>query len=175
MKNYKQYIIYNIIIILSLFIFGCGGKEIQPITIPKANFEKTEDFVIKEHINKPDKPNLQTYDKLFNETQDPNKIHYFVFDKYEFAKIVALSKAFDGQKEMIDQLSIIINLKIDEINALKELIVSKEILTEHMAILYVNEQNIRKEENRTYQIQKLTDRIFMFIQSGVIVALALAL
>jgi hypothetical protein len=58
---------------------------------------------------------------------------------------------------------------------LKELIASKEILAEHMAILYANEQNIRKEENRTYQIQKLTDRIFMFVQSGVIVALALAL
>ncbi|MCF7910880.1 hypothetical protein K9L16_04365 [Candidatus Pacearchaeota archaeon] len=175
MKKYKQYIICSIIIILSLFIFGCGGKEIQPITIPKANFEKTEKFVIEEYINKPERPNLQTYDELFNEEQDPEKIHYFVFDKYEFAKIVALSKAFDGQKEMINQLSVIINLKIDEINSLKELIVSKEILAEHIAVLYINEQNIRKEENQTYKIQRLTDKVFMFIQSGVIVALALAL
>lgn len=175
MKKYKQYIIYSTIIILSLFIFGCSGKEIQPITIPKANFEKTEKFVIEEYINKPERPDLQTYDELFNEVQDPEKIHHFVFDKYEFAKIVALSKSFDSQKEMIDQLSIIINLKIDEINALKELIASKEILAEHMAILYANEQNIRKEENQTYKIQRLTDKVFMFIQSGVIVALALAL
>lgn len=175
MKKYKQYIIYSTIIILSLFIFGCGGKEIHPITIPKANFEKTEKFVIKDKIIKPDKPELKTYDFVFNETDNVDEIYYFVFDKYEFAKIVALSKAYDGQEQTVESLLYVINLKNKELDALKELVSTKEVLAEHIAILYSNEQNIRKEENRNYQIQSLSNKVLMIIQSGVIVALALAL
>jgi len=171
----KKYINFIMIFILSLFLFGCGIKEIQPITVPKANFEKTEKFVIEDRVTKPPKPELETFDASFNNTDDESRIYYFAFNKYEFAKIIALSKAYDGQDETIKHLEYIINLKNAELDALKELIATKEILTEHMAVLYANEQNIRKEENRSYQYQKIMDKVFIVLQSGVIVALALAL
>ena len=76
---------------------------------------------------------------------------------------------------MVDQLGVIINLKIEEINALKELVATKEIMAEHIAMLYLNEQQIREIENKNFKIQLLMDKVFMIIQSGVIIALAFAI
>ncbi len=163
-----------LVILFSLFMIGCAAK-IEPIQIPKAEFSITESFVIQEHIEKPIRPDFILLDGNFEITQDSHQAEYFAFTPNNFAKIIALSTSFDSQKEMIDQLENIVNLRIDEINALKELIATKEILSEHLAVLYANEQQIRQIEARNYTIERLSNRLVMILQTGAIIALVIAL
>ena len=164
--------------LLIAFMFclvGCATPKFDPITIPQANFEKSKSFVISEKINKPSRPDFILLDANFKPTDDTSNASYFAFTPDNFAKIVALSTAFDGQDKMIDAMSSVINLRIDEINALKELVATKEILSQHIAVLYANEQQIRYLEQNNLTVERLMNRIFMVIQSGVIIALAVAL
>ncbi len=157
-----------------LFLLGCAPK-IEPIQIPKAEFDKTQSFNIEEHIEKPTRPDFILLNKDFEITQNNDEAEYFAFTPNEFAKIIALSTSFDSQREMIDQLENIVNLRIDEINALKELVATKEVLSEHLAVLYANEQTIRQIESRNYTIERLSNRLVMILQTGAIIALAIAL
>jgi len=158
-----------------LFSFGCANPEVKPIEIPKAKFEKTEPFEIKEYAEKPEKPELIQLDSNFNITQDSAETEYFAFTKSNFAKIVGLSKSFDTQKQVINNLEYLVNIKINQINSLKELVSMKENLSKSIAVLYANEQQMRQLERDNYQLQKLIDRVFMIVQGGAIIALAVAL
>ena len=66
-----------------------------------------------------------------------------------------------------------INLRIQEINALKELVSVKENLSEHLALLYANEQQLRIHEQQEFKKQQITDRLYLILQAGIVVALAL--
>ena len=162
-------------ILVFFFLFGCSIKNIDPIIIPTSNFEKTENFVIETHVEKPAKPNYILLDSNFQKTTNTKEIKYFAFTSEEFAKIIALSKSFDSQKDMINELEKLVNIKIEQINTLKEITVLKENLSQHLALLYSNEQNIRSLESRNFQVRQIMDRVFMIIQAGVIIALAIAL
>lgn len=171
--NFLKSIIFST---MFLFISSCSSNtNIRQIDIPEASFEKTERFKLQGHIEKPGKPELIQLDSNFNITYDNNDTKYFAFVKNEFAKIVVLSNAFDSQKDIIDSLEDLVNVKIDQINSLKELITTNENLSKHIAVLYVNEQEMRQLEQNNYKFQKLMDRIFMIIQGGAIIALAIAL
>lgn len=167
----------NIIaIIMCLFLFGCiTTTKIEPIKIPKIEFQQTEKFKLSETIKKPTKPEYIFLDENYNVTSDVNNAKFLAFTPSEFAKIVTLSSSFDSQNEVIDQLSTLVNIKIQEINALKELISTKEMLSEHITLLYANEQNLRQNEQKNFEIKQLWNKVTFVIQSGVIIALALAL
>jgi len=168
-------ILFFILCVCLLFSFGCSKPEIKPISIPKADFEKTERFEIKQHVKKPEKPELIQLDSEFRKTNDSAQTEYFAFTKSDFAKIVALSKSFDTQKQVIDNLEYLVNIKINQINSLKELASMKESLSQHIAVLYLNEQEMRLLEQENYEFQELMDRVFMIVQGGAIMALAFAL
>jgi len=165
-----------LVLLMCLSLFGCvTTSKIEPIKMPKAEFTKTEKFELKETITKPPKPVYTLLDENFNTIDNPNDAKFIAFTPTEFAKIVALSKSFDSQSEMNNELILLVNLRIQEINALKELIATKELLNEHLAILYANEQNMRQYEQRDYEMKTLWGKVTFVIQSGVIIALALAL
>jgi len=167
-----KYMNYLLLVFLVLCCIGCAPTPHPPIEIKKVNFTKTEP-ITQAPITKPDKPKYILLDENFESTLDVAKVKYFAFTATEFAKIIALSTSFDAQVDMFEQSIELTNLKIAEINALKELIATKEVLSEHLAVLYANEQNIRQLESRDYKLEKFMDRIYMVIQSGVIVALAI--
>jgi hypothetical protein len=176
MYTYKSKLFTFIIFILLIFILSsCSKQEIKPIELPKSNFEKTEYFKLDDlEIIKPGKPNYILLNSEYELVDDPELSYYVAFKNIEFAKIVALSKSFDNLKEVNNQLVTIINLKVDEINSLKEIISYKEIISDQINLLYVNERQIRELERKEYKFQKIMDKIYIVIQSGVIVALAIA-
>jgi hypothetical protein len=163
-----------LLIICLLFCFGCSNKiEIKPIEISKSNFIKSEKFILKDIIEKPEKPSYLLLDDTFQLVDDTDLVSYFAFSVDEFPKIIALSKSFDNQQLLITQLVNIININIDEINSLKDLIESKDQLANNLNLLYMNEQQQRLLEKQDYKFQHLIDKIFIVIQSGVIITLAI--
>jgi len=176
MIKISRYVVLVIMfMIMTMFSYGCAATKIEPISIPKPEFNKSQKFIVGDTINKPDKPDYIKLDSSFKPTELLSETKYFAFTMPEFSKIVGLSSAFDSQSKMLEQLVAIINIKIDEINALKELTTTQSVLSEHLSILYANEQSMRAIENRNYTYQKLLDRVFMVVQSGVIIALVVAL
>lgn len=163
------------IIFACIFSFGCATIDIPVMSFPKAEFEKTEEFVLEDNVKKPGKPQFILLDSNFNVIKEQKNAAYIAFNPDEFAKIVALSEAFDAQEEVISGLADLLNIRVDEINALKELIAVKEILSEHLAQLYANEQKIRQEEARMYMWKDAMNRFFLVVKAGVIIALAIAL
>lgn len=166
--------IFNILFLL-LFCVGCASTPIRPIEFPTAQFEPTEKFELTETIKKPEKPKYVMLDSNYNITTDAARAAYIAFSETEFAKVVALTVAFDEQKLTVDSLVDVINVRIEEINALKELIATKEVLSKHLAQLYANEQQIRREEAKVCTMKDTANKILLFIQAGAIIALAIAL
>jgi hypothetical protein len=145
-----------------LLFIGCSTKEFKPIELPKSNFEKSEYFNLNDlEIIKPDKPNYILLDYDFKLVDDPDLSEYVAFNNKEFAKIVALSKSFDNLNIVNNQLITIINLKVDEINSLKEIISYKEIISDQLNLLYINEQQMRELEKQEYRFQKIIDKIYI--------------
>lgn len=161
-------------ILLIILLSGCSKQEIKPIELPKSNFEKTEYFKLDDlDFIKPPKPDYIFLDVNYKLVEDPELSYYVAFKNTEFAKIVALSKSFDNLEKINSQLVTIINLRIDEINSLKEIISYKEIISDQINLLYVNERQMRELERKEYKFQQIMDKIYIVIQSGVIIALAI--
>jgi hypothetical protein len=160
-------------VFLCIFCMSCAGADIKKIEIPRAQFEKTDAFVLNSTIQKPPRPHEILLDQSFQITS--SEPEYIAFSVEEFSKIVALSKAFDSQSDLISQLENLINLRIEEVNALKEIIATKELLSEHIAVLYLNEQEMRRIDRRNFTVEKLFNKAFLILQSGVIIALAITM
>lgn len=166
-------------IIIALFISclllsgGCTPKLIEPIKIPTIEMQERQPFIPNEKIEKPKKPNPILLEKDFAKTNDENNIEYFAFNKEEFAKIIQLSMAFDAQDKVIDSYTNMINLEIDINNDLKNLVNNKTNMEQYFADLYVNEQNLRLQENYQYEKQKFFDKLLLFIQSTVLLGILL--
>lgn len=157
---------------LVLFVTGCAPKNIEPIRIPQIEVEESELFIPEDRIEKPEKPNPLPLDTEFSESATSRDIAYFAFKPVEFAKIVQLSKAFDAQGRVIDNYVEIINAEMEVSNSLKRLVSGKNMVAQHFADLYINEQNMRLQEEYERKKEKIFDKILLYLQSGVIIVLS---
>ena len=164
--------LYYVLLLLALFGFGCAPATIQPMELGKATFEKTPEFdgstVV---VTKPEAPNPIPLTKK-GEVTTASKADYIAFTLDDFKKISALSLGFNVQQEVIQSLVVLVNTHIAEINALKELMATKEEIAQMLAELYANEQNMRLSVEHEAWLQGWTDKGVMAILLGIISALA---
>lgn len=165
--------VYILFVYLLLFISGCAPTVKNHIIIPEIEIPKEEKFVPVEEINKPKKPNPIFYTKELAVTDDPKKIEYFAFTSDEFNKIVQLSKSFDAQGEVIKAYIDIIDLKIKANNSLKDMLDDRSLIAQYYADLYIDESNLRLQENYIYKRDKIINKSIMVIQSMFLLAIIL--
>jgi hypothetical protein len=169
-----KFILLTIAIIL-LFnsIYGCAPAIMEKVQLQQIELNQTPPFTTDLTVPKPEKPVPIFLDGDFNKTDNSDSLVYFAFNSEEFAKIIQLSQGFDVQSQVIYYCLDIINKEISVNNDIKEMLGRKDMISQHFADLYINEQNLRLQENYEYKKEKFLDRIFLFIQSGVIIALIL--
>ena len=162
-----------ILIFLFSFTYGCSPAVLNKVELQQIEMDYMPPFELPVDIIKPDKPVPVMLDGDFNQPDDTGKVEYFAFSNEEFVKIIQLSQAFDFQQKLIYYCTEIINDEISVNNDLKEMLGRKDTISQHFADLYINEQNLRLQETYQYEKEKILDKIFLFIQSGVILALIL--
>jgi len=166
-------IVIIFLIISTSFISGCAPGIMNKVQLQQIELETVPPFNPPIEIQKPEKPIPIFLDGDFNKTDNTETLEYFAFNKEEFVKIIQLSQAFDIQNQLSYLYVGMINAEIETNNDLKELLGRKDIVSQHFADLYINEQNLRLQENYQHKKSKILDRIILFIQSGVIIALIL--
>ena len=178
MVNNKVEFIYCLILLICIMLLcaiGCAPRIIPPIEVPviEIETESIEEFKPEEKLEKPEKPNPIYLNTEFSKIRDIKQIKYFAFNKKEFPKILQLSKAFDAQEKIINSYEDIINLEIQVNNNLKNIINDRTLITQHYADLYVNEQNLRLQQEYKYEKDKFLDKMLLYLQSCVIVVLTI--
>lgn len=166
-------VLFIICSVLWLNFLGCAPAIKENILIPDITMTQEEVFVPKEKILKPEKPNPIILGENFSKIEDSRQTKYFAFENEEFKKVIQLSQAFDKQDELIESYLDLINLHIGVNNYLKDIIYGKNMMLQHYSDLYVNEQNLRLQENYLNKQGKIIDRAIIIIQTIVILALAL--
>lgn len=168
-----KYIISLALIFSICFTYGCVPAVMEKVKLQQIELEATPLFNPPIQIVKPEKPNPIFLDGDFNQTDSSDNLEYFAFDKKEFVKIIQLSQSFD----ILDQLTYLyvgmINTEINTNNDLREMLARKDIVAQHFADLYINEENLRLQENNQHEKTKIFDKIIIFVQTGIILALVL--
>lgn len=173
MVRYRFALMIIVLIFLYAFSYGCAPATINKVQLQTMEFDKAPPFDLPIKLEKPEKPIPIFLDGDFNKTENIDNLEYFAFNKDEFIKIIHLSKMFDVQGEVIYLCVDIINEEIKTNNDLKELLGRKNSISQHFADLYINEQNLRLQENYQHEKENLINKVFLFIQSGIIIALVL--
>ncbi len=162
-----------LILLILLVTFGCAPKPIDPIEFPKAQFERTESYVLKGDLpEKPEKPELIPLDGNFR-LSDLDEAEYFAISTDEFNKILQVLQGFNTQKEIIEEQVVLVNLHISTINQLKELIHIQEVTMDHLARLYANEQYLRQVQLHEARWNDITQKAMLVVQAGLIIGLVL--
>lgn len=171
MVKFKLISIIIAFIFLFSFTYGCAPRILDKVELQQVMFKPKPEYIPPMDIEKPEKPEPIFLDGDFNKTDDMEKVEYFSFNKTEFTKIIQLSQAFDVQQSIMYFYVGIINGEIDVNNDLKETLTMKDIKAQHFADLYINEQNLRLQENYQYEKEKILNKIIIIIQTGVILGL----
>jgi len=174
MVKLKLMSIILIIIFLFSFTYGCAPAILNKVELQQIELDYMPPFELPVKIEKLEKPSPIALDGDFNKTDNNmENVEYFAFNKEEFVKIIQLSQGFDFQQDLIYYCVDIINSEINVNNDLKEMLGRKDTISQHFADLYINEQNLRLQETYQHEKEKILDRLLIFIQSGVILALIL--
>lgn len=169
----KKYVIILFLIFIIVFM-GCAPKQFEPYEPPKIEFEKTEqydpDF---SELEKPEKPEFMYLDGDFEPVDDPDKAEYAALANDDLKKILTLSKQYDAQAGVIDKQIDLVNVHVDQINALKEIVEMKEIQMEQYISLYTTAQNQYLQEQHDHKISNLKKDITMYIMTIGAIAIAI--
>jgi len=164
-----------VIILLSIFIFaGCAPKQFEPYEPPKIEFEETEQYSPDfSELKKPDKPDFIYLDSDFEQVDSPNKAKYAALANNDLKKILTLSKLYDAQLNIINDQTDLVNIHVDQINALKELVKMKEYQMEQYISLYATAQNRYLQEQYDHRLSNLKKDVTMYIMTIGAIAIAI--
>jgi len=172
----KQTITTMMCIMLILFC-GCAPQAFVPREYPKVTFEKTPDYKLNiEDIKVPEKPVNILLDENFKQVTDSSKAKYVVYTQQEFAKVVSHLKVREAYKDIAVEQEVLINSYIATINSLKEYIALEQAKSEQYKNLWVNSENMFRQEQYSHQIDNIFNRsILGIITVGAMVIVILAL
>lgn len=180
MVNYNNSNLTLIFIFLCIIVFwlmvlceGCAPVVKDHIIIPEIEIPQEEKFVPVEGIKKPKKPKPVFYTNELVSTDDPKKIEYFAFTSDEFSKILQLSKSFDAQDKVIRAYIDIIDFKVKINNDLRKILNDRNLIIQYYADLYIDENNLRLQENYINKKDKIINRSIIVIQGIVLLAVIL--
>ncbi len=165
-----------IMMVLIAFLMACAPAQYKPFETPKVEFEKTATYVLDlSKLKKPEKPNYIVLDKDMNPVtaENPGDAKYLAFTEDEFKKIMALSAAYNDQTKLLKDHEDLVNTYIDEINALKELIVIKDQIIEQYKELYAMSENAYRMEKYHHKWDNVQNKIVQVIMTAGLVLLML--
>lgn len=162
-KNYyKKVLLCNILIIL-LILSGCSPILVEHYEIPPLEFEEIPEYELDlSNINKPEPINPIYVDDNFKEVP-VNKAKYVLLSEEEYAKIGALLELAIGYKDIAKEQVSLVNLRIDQINALRELAELERIKANEYRRMWVDAENQRRVEAHEHAVENATKTAGMVV------------
>lgn len=160
----KSILFITLLISISFLISGCGPAKFEPYKPPKLDIEKVEEYNPDlSGLKKPEKPNFIYLDENFDKVDDKSKAKYAALSNEELKKILNLSNLYNTQQEVIKDQKELVNIRIRQINALKEIVELKEYQMDQYISLYANARNDYLQERYENKMSNLLNRTVMSI------------
>lgn len=180
-----RYIIF--LILITSLLPACSAKTSPCIDylVPFSNstLEKEQPFSIQgelNNLNKPDKPN-PIYLSIDNSTKsvkitNPNNATHVAYSDLEYNKILKILILTKKYKEIIQLEENLVNIKINQINSLKELLILEQQKSRLYYHLYETYYTLYHEELKNNRINNIINKTGLYLISiGSIVLLAIGL
>jgi hypothetical protein len=170
-----------ILTISLIFLFGnligCAPSKFEPYKPPTIEFDETKKYDPDlSNLSKPKKPDFIFLDKNFEVVDNINEAEYAALNKNNLDKILQLSKKYNIQQDIIKDQIDLVNLRINQINSLKELYNIQEMQTNEYISLYTDSRNQYLQERYENKMNEFINNTFMYIITvGSIVIAILAL
>lgn len=169
--------------VLFLFIVSCAPAPIKPFEPAKIQFDPTPKYSIAEELEKLPKP--EGIHRIFAKKKDENT--YVVVGSAseadavlllpkEYAKVDAVVKLAITYKGTALEQEKLINTYIDQINALKELVILEQQKSNTYRQMWVDSENAFRQEQWQHDWDNRINRTAIYIVTiGSIIALLLLL
>ncbi len=142
-----------LIIIGSFVLLACAPPPFKPFKPEIIKFEATPSYSVTDQINaipKPQPPKRiyvkKISDKDFEVVATKEEATHIMLAPAEYAKVGALVKLTKTYKELVLDQEVLMNTYIDQINALKELLVMEQRKAEVYRELWISSENAYKYE-----------------------------
>lgn len=158
------------------FLVSCAPAPYKPFVPPEVKFEKTAPYVLDlSALKKPGKPTYVALDANMRPitVDNPGEAKYLAFTKDEFKKIMALSAAYNDQREVLESHEDLVNIYISEINALKELVALREQIIKQYVELYALSENAYRQERYEHKWDNAESKIVQILMAAGLVLLML--
>ena len=174
--------------IVSLVIIGLIGctttKPFEPPSLQPSKFDKTEPYKLDLSAldaakpAEPPKPIYAMMDQANNSvtiTNDVKHANCIIFLPQEYAKVGSVVKYASVLKEVATQEESLINTRIDEINALKELCAIKDAQIEQYRNMYIEAMKLYTEEKKSHHRDNIRHDIKELLLFGGTIAVVCSL
>jgi len=167
----------NLIFSILIFMIGCAPAPFIPRKPPDIKFEKTVLYVLDlSKIPKPDKLKPIWMDSKFNQVDSPDKASFVVLSPQEYAKVGAIVKLAKNYKSIAKEQETLINIYIDQINALKEYVALEKAKSEEYRNLWIDSENKYRQEVYSHKMDNILYKgVFGIISVGALVLAIIAL
>jgi hypothetical protein len=105
--------------------------------------------------------------------ENPGEAKYLAFTKDEFKKIMALSAAYNDQREILEGHEDLVNIYVAEINALKELTALREQIIRQYIELYAMSENAYRQERYEHKWDNAENQIIKILMTAGLIFLML--
>lgn len=150
-----------LLIMMTVFVFGfgCAPKDFKPYQPSKLEFEKSKPHQLDlSQIPKPEKIQPIYVNDHFEEVSKENAT-MVVLTPDEYKKVGALVKLAVNYKQIAKEEAKLVNTKIDIINSLKELAALERKKVRAYRELWVNSENMYRQEKWEHDKDNLINRI----------------
>ena len=164
------------LIAMLFMLISCAPAPYKPFVAPEITFEKTAPYVLDlSELKKPGKPNYVALDAMMRPitSENPGEAKYLAFSKSEFKKIMALSTAYNDQRELLQSHEDLVNVYISEINALKELVALREQIIKQYIELYAMSENAYRQERYEHKWDNAESKIVQILMAAGLIFLML--
>jgi len=139
--------------ILILFIISCAPPQFKPFKPEPMKFDKTDPYSVQEYLNSLPKPEplkriyvKKVDDTTYQTVQNKEEATHIMLAPSEYAKVGAVVKLAKTYKELAIDQELLMNTYIDQINALKELLVMEQRKAEVYRELWISSENAYRYE-----------------------------
>jgi len=151
-----------IIVLLAgvLFLsFGCAPAIFTPTEPTKVEFDATPDYELDlSTLPKPDKIKPIFVDENFKQVP-VEEAKYILLTGEEYAKIAGLLKYAKAIKDISKEQETLINIYISEINSLKELSETQQVISDLYRQLWADSENAYRQERHAHQVDNVVNKI----------------
>lgn len=159
-----------------VMLVSCAPSPYKPFVTPEIKFEKTPEYVLDLSVlKKPGKPIYVALDAGMRPitSENPGEAKYLAFSKSEFKKIMALSAAYNDQRDVLEGHADLVNVYINEVNALKELLAIREQILNQYMEMHTLSENMYRQERYEHKWDNAENKIVQILLTAGLILLML--